>query len=354
MIGNTFYIFLVYYRNVSKDDPGVMQLVTIKDVAKKANVAVSTASYALNGVKKVSPKTKEKVFEAARELNYRKNGFASSLKSTSTKTIALILSDLSGPFYSELIRGVQDVATDNKYDLIACSSIGGEKSTAAKFLLEHRVDGCIVLASNITDDMLKRAVNGNFPVILLDRGPLANSTVQVKVDNKSGGYKATEYLIKKGHHDIAFVSGPSDSQDNLQRFAGYREALDKYNIPFKDSWVINGNFTRKGGESAANIIAAQEKKPTAIFFANDEMALGGIEAFKRRNVKIPEEISIIGFDDILEAKFINPALTTVQQPKYEMGASAAYMLFRMLKQEKVSDIFELHTDLIVRNSVIEK
>lgn len=333
---------------------GVEQLVTIKDVAKKANVAVSTASYALNGVKKVSPKTKEKVFQAARELNYRKNGFASSLKSTSTKTIALILSDLSGPFYSELIRGVQDVATDHKYDLIACSSIGGEKSTAAKFLLEHRVDGCIILASNITDEMIERAADESFPVILLDREPGIASAVNVKVDNKQGSYKATEHLIKNGHTEIAFISGPSDSYDNIQRFAGYKEALDHYHISLKDSWVISGNFTREGGESAANILAAQDQKPTAVFFANDEMALGGMEAFKRRKINVPGDISIIGFDDILEAKFTNPALTTIRQPMYEMGASAAYKLFRMLKQEEVSGSFVLHTDLVVRDSVAEK
>ncbi len=326
-------------------------MVTIKEVAKKANVAVSTASYALNGIKKVSPETKEKVVQAARELNYRKNGFASDLKRNSTKTLALILSDLSGPFYSELIRGVQDVATDHGYDLIACSAIGGENSTAAKFLTEHRVDGCIVLAHNITDEMLKNVAHHNFPIILLDREIEVDSTVHVRVNNKKGGFKATEYLIQNGHTDIAFVSGPSNSYDNKMRFAGYQEALQAYNIELQNKWVVSGNFTREGGESAANILAAQDQVPTAIFFANDEMAVGGMEAFQKRGISIPNDISIIGFDDILEAKYVYPKLTTIRQPKYEMGASATHIIFQILKNEKVNPTFELHTDLIIRESV---
>ena len=144
-------------------------MATIKDVAKLAGVALSTASYALSGDSKVSAKTKAKVLEAARELNYRKNGFAMDLKRSRTNTIALILTDLSGPYYSELIRSVQDVALANGYDLIACSSMGGRDSTAVRFLREKRVDGAIILAHNIHDDILVESAGHRFPIIVMDR-----------------------------------------------------------------------------------------------------------------------------------------------------------------------------------------
>ncbi|MFB5662532.1 LacI family DNA-binding transcriptional regulator [Alteribacillus sp. HJP-4] len=327
-------------------------MVTIKDVARRANVAVSTASYALNGINKVSKSTKEKVILAAQELNYQKNGFASDLKKsgTRTKTIALILSDLSGPFYSELIRGVQDVAMEHGYDLLACSSMGGENSTAAKFLTERRADGCIVLAHNITDEMLHGASSEHYPVVVLDRKLDNKSLVHVEVDNKKGGYNATEYLIKQGHSKIAYVSGPADSYDNQVRFEGYREALEANQIDYETKWAVSGNFTREGGILAANILSAQEERPTAVFFANDEMALGGLEAFQRKGFRVPEDISIIGFDDILEAQYVSPKLTTIRQPKYEMGALATHMVFQIISQEEVSRTYKLHTDLIVRDS----
>ena len=326
-------------------------MVTIKDVAKRANVAISTASYALNGVEKVSKATKEKVLKAAKELNYEKNGIASDLKRKSTKTIALILSDLSGPFYSELIRGVQDVVVDHGFDLVVCSAMGGENSTAAKYLTEHRADGCIVLAHNITDQVIERASNRDYPIVLLDRDVKGESTYHIEVDNFHGGYKATEYLVEQGHTKIGFVSGPFDSYDNQRRFKGFCEALKSHNIEFQSKWKVSGSFTRKGGELAANILVAQEDMPSAIVFANDEMAIGGIEAFKKKGISVPEDISIVGFDDILESQYITPGLTTIKQPKYEMGALATHLVFQVLNKERIESSYILPTELVIRGSV---
>ncbi|GGE26230.1 LacI family transcriptional regulator [Pullulanibacillus camelliae] len=328
-------------------------MVTIKDVAKRANVAVSTASYALNGVKKVSEETRRKVLQAAEELNYRKNGFAADLKKSKTQTIALILSDLSGPFYSELIRGVQDIAVDHGYDLIACNSLGGQNSTAAKFLTERRVDGCIILAHNITNEMIEKSASPAFPIVLLDRQLERAHTVPIIVDNKNGGYKATTFLIQKGHNNIAFIGGPADSHDGQMRFEGYLEALQEHHIDFQSRWKVTGNFTREGGELAAKIIAAQDERPTAIFVANDEMALGAMEYFQKVGIRVPEDISIIGFDNILESKYTAPKLTTVQHPKYEMGALASHVIFQLLDGEETEKSFTLHTELIMRETVID-
>ncbi|GGH78502.1 LacI family transcriptional regulator [Pullulanibacillus pueri] len=326
-------------------------MATIKDVAKLAGVAISTVSYALNGSDKISLDTKRKVEEAAKTLNYKKNGFASDLKRTKTNTIALILTDLSGPFYSELIQGVQDVTTSNGYDLIACSSIGGPKSTAVKFLTEKRVDGAIILAHNISDELTLKAANTDFPIVMMDRFIESELVYQVEVDNFHGGYLATEHLLKQGHREIAYISGPSNSQDNHKRYRGYLKALNDYSIPSHPKWNINSDFTRNGGYRATKLLIAQKDLPQAIFYGNDEMAIGGLQAFKEKNIQVPEDISIIGFDDIELAEFTSPALTTIKQPKYEAGSLAAHLIFRVLAGEKVNNHYTLSTELVERESV---
>ncbi|MFG6118725.1 LacI family DNA-binding transcriptional regulator [Thalassobacillus sp. B23F22_16] len=326
-------------------------MATIKDVAKRAGVAVSTASYALNGINKVSQATVDKVLKAAQELNYQKNGIASDLKRTKTNTIALILSDLSGPYYSELIKGVQDVTTSNGYDLIACSSVGGDKSTATKFLREKRVDGAIVLATNISSEVIAASARKDFPIVVLDREVDNPHVIHVEVDNEQGGYDATKHLLYKGHRSIAYVSGPLDSHDNKERFKGYQAALAASEVPYHSRWKINGDFTREGGYRATRTLIAQKNMPDAIFYANDEMAIGGLQAFSEKGIRVPEDISVIGFDDIQLAEYVNPPLTTVRQPKYEAGSLAVHLIFQMLAGESVDQTYKLATEFVERDSV---
>ncbi|MFC0525842.1 LacI family DNA-binding transcriptional regulator [Pontibacillus salicampi] len=326
-------------------------MATIKDVAKRAGVAISTVSYALNGNEKVSQATMDKVLKAAKELNYQKNGFASDLKRTKTNTIALILSDMSGPYFSELIKGVQEVAASNQYDLIACSSVGGDRSTATKFLKEKRVDGAIILASNISTKLIEESAREDFPIVVLDREVENPYAVHVEVDNQHGAFQAAEYLMKRGHRSIGYVSGPVDSHDDQERFKGYKSALDKYDIPFQSKWKIGGDFTRDGGYRATKMLIVQQNLPDAIFYANDEMAIGGLQAFTEKGIRVPEDISIIGFDDIQLSEYVTPPLTTVRQPKYEAGALAVHIIFQMLAGEEVEKYFNLSTDFIERSSV---
>lgn len=326
-------------------------MATIKDVAKLAGVAVSTASYALNGSKKVSEATVKKVRDAAKQLNYQKNGFASDLKRTKTNTIALILRDLSGPYYSDLIKGVQEVTMTNGYDLIACSSIGGPQSTAIKFLREKRVDGAIILAHNISDDVILQSAREGFPIVALDRTLESDHIYHVEVDNVQGGYIATEYLIKNGHKDIAYISGPYNSHDNNMRFKGYKMALENHGITYQSRWKVSGEFTREGGYRATKLLIAQRDLPEAIFYANDEMAIGGLQALAEKNISVPNDISIIGFDDIQLAEYVSPSLTTIRQPKYEAGALAVHLIFQLLSSEKIEPSYKLATELIVRESV---
>ncbi|WP_261130309.1 LacI family DNA-binding transcriptional regulator [Bacillus sp. Marseille-Q3570] len=329
-------------------------MATIKDVAKRAGVAVSTASYALNNIDKISPDTKRKVIEAAKELNYQKNGIASDLKRTKTNTIALILSDLSGPYYSELINGVQTVAMTNGYDLIACNSMGDTQSTAVKFLKEKRVDGVIILAHNVSDETILESAREGFPIVVLDRHLVHDHVLQVEVDNWQGGFLATEHLIEKGHRKIGFISGPSNSHDNSLRFRGYEAALEKHGLPYTSKWKISGDFTRESGYRATKMLIAQNDLPEGIFYANDEMAIGGLQAFKERGVRVPDDVSIVGFDDIQLAEFVEPPLSTIRQPKYEAGALAVHLIFQQLSKEKVEPYYKLSTELIERESVVER
>lgn len=330
---------------------GCELMATIKDVAKLSGVAVSTASYALNNSKKVSEETRQRVLAAAKQLNYQKNGLASDLKRTSTNTIALILSDLSGPYYSELIKGVQDVTSTNGYDLIACSSIGGVQSTAVKFLKEKRVDGVIILAHNISDETILESAREGFPIVVLDRGIKSDYVTQIEVDNVHGALVATEHLIENGSRDIAFISGPYNSHDNELRFQGFREALNKHGIEYKSKWKVSGGFTREGGYQATKMLIAQRDVPQAIFYANDEMAIGGLQALNEKNISVPGDISIIGFDDIQLSEYVSPPLTTMRQPKYEAGALAVHLIFQMLMKEEVDSYYKLTTELIERDSV---
>lgn len=326
-------------------------MATIKDVAKMAGVSISTVSYALNNNPKVSKHTKQKIMEAVRQLNYQKNGIASDLKRNSTRTIALIVTDLGGPYYSELVRGVQEVVLSKGYDLLACSSLGEETSTAAKFLTEKRVDGAIVLAYNISEEILEQSARKEFPVILLDRIVDNKFVVSIEVDNEEGCYMAAEYLIEQGHRDIAYIGGQAIDRLHMKRVYGYESALHKHGLDARGRLHQFGIFNRDNGYNMTKMLIAQGNLPTGIMYANDEMAIGGMKAFKEHGIKVPSDVSVIGFDDIELAEYVQPSLTTVMQPKYERGALAAHLLFQVLEGKAVDDHYKLPTQLVIRDSV---
>ncbi|MDR0138642.1 LacI family DNA-binding transcriptional regulator [Metabacillus idriensis] len=326
-------------------------MTTIKDVAKLASVAISTASSALNGKDNVKPETRYRVLEAAKQLNYKKNGYAADLKKSKSNTIALILDDLTGPFFSEIIKGVQDVTFEKEYDLITCSSIRGENSMPTRFLEEKRTDGVIVLAHKINDETIIRSEREGFPIVLLDRELESEHSIRILVDNEDGGYRAAEYLIELGHRSIGFISGNSSSHDNQLRYRGFKKALDKHSISLPGKWNLSGSFTEEGGYHATQMLIMQGNLPTAVFYANDEMALGGMKAFQEKGIKVPDDISIIGFDNIMLSGYTNPPLTTIHQPKYEMGSLAAHLVFQILNGESIEkQHYSLQTKLMIRES----
>lgn len=272
------------------------------------------------------------------------------LKRSRTKTIALILTDLSGPYYSELIRSVQEVALTNGYDLIACSSMGGRDSTAVKFLREKRADGAIILAPNIRDEVLIETSGPQFPIVVMDRPLCSEYLVNVLVDGEQGGYTATRYLLENGHRHVAYISGSPDSYDNHLRYQGYLRALAEAGLEEQSKWRLSGNFVREGGYNATKMMIMQGSLPSAVFYGNDEMAIGGLKAFEESGISVPDDVSVIGYDDIQLAEYVNPPLTTIKQPKSEAGSLAAHLLFQILGGESVKQSYMLTTEMMERAS----
>jgi LacI family transcriptional regulator len=325
-------------------------MITLKDIARLANVSVTTASYALNNRPEVNEQTRQRVLEIARKHNYKPSGIARDLKLRKTKTIGLILSNLAGPFYAEIIKGIEEITFSSNYNLVVCSSYGGKNSTAVRYLREKRTDGILLMASDIDDEIIIESANENFPIILLDRELDKDYIWCVTVDNEKGAYNAVKHLVSLGYRKIGYLSGPENSFDNQQRFDGYKKALQISSIDMQQRWFVHGQFTRKGGYSAAQALIANKDIPEALFCGNDEMAIGALEAFNDADIKVPERIAIAGFDDIELSTYVNPPLTTVKHPKYLLGSTATHMLIQALKKDYNISNIKLDTQLIIRQS----
>ncbi|QSO47251.1 LacI family DNA-binding transcriptional regulator [Alicyclobacillus mengziensis] len=323
---------------------------TMKDVAKAANVALSTVSLALRNDPKVKESTRRRVLEAAHKLQYRPNGIARDLKTRKTDTICILLHDLGGPFYSELIRGVQDVATSSGYNTIASGSLGGRNGSAVKLLSERRVDGVIVLAPDVDDEVIVQSAGADLPVVVLDRELTDEFVYSVRVDNEQGGYQVTRHLLEVGNRRVVFVSGPADSLDAEHRYRGYVKAMNEFSAPVSKRFDYNGQFTEQGGYTVGKVMSALPELPDAVFASNDEMALGILRAFEEKGIRVPDDVALAGFDNIRIAEYVRPSLTTVQQPMYEMGAVAAQLLFQALSGSKTLGSVRLATNLVVRQS----
>lgn len=323
-------------------------MATIKDVARIAEVAISTASLALRNDPKVKDSTRRRVHEVAKSLDYRPHGIARDLKSRRTETVCVLLRDLNGPVYSELLHGIQDEVSARGFNMIVCRS-GGQHGAVARMLGQRRVDGAIVLAPDIQDDTLLDAVTDDLPLVVLDRVLAAPNIFQVSCDHELGGYMATLHLLQQGHLTIEFIQGDPHSWHNEARKQGYLRALKNFGIKSKRFDLV-GNFTEDGGYRAGMGVFERGILPDALFVANDEMAIGVVRALQERGCRIPDDLSVVGFDDIQLASYISPALTTVRQPMYEMGKTAADMLFRALNGQDNAATVTLPTELIVRDS----
>lgn len=340
---------------------------TLADIAERAGVATMTVSRVINENGYVSDETRERVLRVARELNYRRNALARGLKRQRTEAVGLVLGDIANPFGAELARGVREVLAARNYTLFMCVSerSAREDITAFDSLADHRMDGIIVAtrASKLGNDRLAEIIEMNIPVVLIGRDfwhPLADL---VTADNLRGGYEAATHLISLGHRRIGFVGASLSSVSGLKRFQGYIDAMREHGLSIDEKLIVGssdrkeqvpGYATEEMGFECMKQLLAMSKPPTAIFARNDITALGAISAIKSAGLRIPQDMAVVGYDDIPLARHTSPPLTTVRQPTREQGRLAAELLLRRVesreppgREEKVLDC-----ELIVRESTI--
>jgi len=326
-------------------------MITIKDVAKAAGVSISTTSYALNGKGNVSKEKKDNILRIAKELNYSPNGAAKNLKKQKTELVGLFVHDINGPFYNELIRGIQQVTILNGYELIVFCDSGTKKNSSYNFLNERRVDGAIIISPTIKDNEIITLAKTGLPIVVLDREITGDKLCNVLIDNENGASNAVNHLIAQGYRDIAFLSGPEEAYDNKKRFEGYLRTLKFNGIEFNEKMVLKGRFTENSGyDAVTTYLETNKKPPSAIFSANDEMAIGAIFALRDKGFKVPEDVAVVGFDNLVVSSYITPALTTVKRPMYEMGLLSTHTLFNMLNGGEGNKSVKLSTEIVIRDS----
>lgn len=330
-------------------------MATIKDVAKSAGVAVSTVSYALNGSSKVSEETRNKVLKAAEELNYIPNSFAQNLKKSKKDLIALIVLGINGPVHDKLIMGIQDVAVMFGYNLIIFCEANSQSAASYSFLKENIVDGAIIMSSNITDKEVLELSSTGLPLVLLDRKLDSSDVCSVLIDNRKGASEAVRHLIELNHKKIGFINGPENSYDNADRFKGYLDTLCSYGLDAKDSYILKGAFTEQSGYDVMKKFLDESREiPTAFFSANDEMLIGAMRAIKEKGLQVPEDIALIGFDDIQAATYVHPTISTIKRPLYELGSFSAHTLFNLITGKMKSSGITLDVELVIRESSGDK
>lgn len=331
--------------------------ISINDVAKCAGVSKSTVSRILNDKGKFSKDTRDKVLQIVKKLNYRASMVARSLRNRRTKAVGLLLPDIVNPFFPEIMKGVEDVASENGYVVILCSSNeDSEKEFMYFHMFENRwIDGVIysgVTGTREEAQSIRLISEQEIPVVLMDREIEDYFASVVMIDNEKAAYDAATYCLELGHKRIGFIAAPLKVRIFEKRIEGYQKALQKYGIEFDESLVVEGDLTIKSGSKAAKQLVARRDPPTAIFASNDLMAIGAMKEIQGHGLKVPENISIIGFDDIRTASLVTPALTTIAQPKNEMGVEAMNLLIRMIEKKGASKSrVVLDTRLVVRKSV---
>jgi LacI family transcriptional regulator len=331
---------------------------TIKDIARMANVSHTTVSRALNDKSRIKNETKEKILAIARELNYQPNFIARSLVIKKTKTLGLVITNIANPFYIELAQGIEATVRGLGYNIIFCSThsdLSAEKHYI-DMLRSKGVDGIIFTSAHMGDPNIIGLAEEGFPIILVNRRtyhPMVREKVDyVGVDNILGGFLAVEHLIKLGHKRIGIIGGSSESSVGFERLEGGRKALAAYGLEMKTDYFLEGDFLKGSGYQGGKKFLEMSEPPTGIFATNDYMALGTYQAIVEEDVKVPEEIALIGFNDIEFTSMKGIELTTIGQKKYEMGTLAVKTLVERIEGGKVGPPKEiiLEPELIIRKT----
>jgi LacI family transcriptional regulator len=331
---------------------GRTMAVTIKDVAREARVSVASVSRAMNGTPSVTENTRQHILGVAKRLRYMPHGAARSLITRRTNTVGALLPDLFGEFFSELIRGIDLAARSRGLHLLVSSSHGDATEAAAALrAMQGRVDGLLIMSPHVDADFLHDNLPDSLPVVLMNTAMKNTRYSTLNVDNYGGAFAITQHLIAQGHQRIALITGPTNNFDAEQRDKGYRAAMAK-GARGLQSQVAAGDFTEESGYRAGIELLAAKPRPSAVFAANDMMAVGCLFAFTEAGVRVPEDIALAGFDDIPIARYVTPALTTVRVRIADLGRTALERLAIRLENsgDAPSSAQTLGYEIVVRHT----
>lgn len=327
---------------------------SLVEVARRAKVSISTVSRTLNQTGKISAETQEHVRRVMRELGYKPNRVARRLRAGGKcHLLGLIIPNIQNPFFADLARGVEDVAYRNNFAVLLCNY--DEDADKERFYLDvmqqESVDGVILPPVHERDPAVVRLARSGMPVVCVDRALADLAVDKVEIDNRRGAFDAISHLIQRGHRRIGVISGPADSSTGRERLAGCREALAAAGLGITPDLVRHGDYKPESGRRHALELLGAAEPPTALFVSNNLMTIGAIEAIHARQLQIPAQVALVGFDDLPLAAVFTPPLTVVRQPAYEVGRCAAELLFKRLEDPaRPTTSLKLLPELVVRGS----
>ena len=328
-------------------------MATVKDVADLAGVSTATVSRVLNNHPQVADETRSRVLWAMEQLGYQPNRVARRLRMKSTQILGLIISDIANPFFTSVVRGIEDVAYANEYSLFLCNSDEDPAKEAlyVDVLQAERVAGIIISPADENSTSCEPLLRNALPITVMDRRLRLFDVDTVLVDNVKGACQATSHLIHLGHHRIGLIGGPSQITTGRERREGYEKALSEHGVELDQRLIKIGDFKQYSGYQKACELLEMDDRPTAIFTANNLMTLGALNAIHEKGLKVPQDVAIVGFDDMPWAPSLDPPLTAVAQPTYELGCTAANLLLRRIadKDRKIVEM-KLEPTLIIRES----
>ncbi|CNI57468.1 transcriptional repressor RbsR [Yersinia pekkanenii] len=327
----------------------------MKDVARLAGVSTSTVSHVINKNRFVSDPIRDKVLAAVKQLNYAPSALARSLKLKETRTIGMLVTASSNPFYAEVVRGVERSCYERGYSLILCNTEGdiNRMSRSIETLMQKRVDGLLLMCTENhrpSQDILR--CYPSLPIIMMDWAPFEGVNDVIQDNSLLGGEMATSYLIARGYTRIACIAGPQDKTPAKERLEGYRQAMDRAGLPILPDYEVAGDFEFSGGLVAMKQLLALPEPPEAVFTSNDAMAVGVYQALHQAGLSIPQDMAVIGYDDIEIAQYMTPPLTTIHQPKDSLGELAIdTLIYRLNNPEAEPQVLILTPELVERGSV---
>jgi len=326
---------------------------TIYDVAEKAGVSIATVSKVINNTGRISEKTRKKVWSIMEELDYQPSAVASALSGKSTFTIGLTLPDLANPYFAEIARAIEDQGRKYGFNVFMCSTDNDahKEEEYYQLFMKKRVDGIIMVSRDKQNVIVKKILSEKVPLVMIAREFFSAPVTSVMVDDYYGGMQAGQHLLQQGHKRIAVIVENLTELGSKERLRGCSDATKEAEAELKPSYILEGGYTLDSGKAAMKELLELKKRPTAVFACNDVLAIGAIQAVRESGLRVPEDVSIVGYDNTILATIVDPPLTTVAQPMQEIGErSVALLVEQIQSKESVRQRVVLMPDLVIRHS----